>query len=390
MSKKVTFTFGCGDDSGAGRMGYYFSREFVRCGWSVSAICPKPPPGSVSVIERLEEIGVSVDLLLSMSGSLDPRIISRFVGHLERYQPNVVVSIHQQDMKFAGLAARRVGLPYVVSGQNTLTFSGGRLKQKLSSLILGGILNNSCSAVVATSDRVANDFRKILGFRGEVCLQPNGVDTASLVASGRQRDQMRNQLGYSKGDFVITSVGRITNQKNQIGLVNAFQSVAKKHQNAHLLLVGGVTQGFALEAEDRSYMETVCRRINEIGLEKRVTITGWRRDVPDLLAAADLYVQNSLWEGSPLAVVEAMASGLPIVIADNGGVLPRFRHGEHGWIISVDKTKMLETALGSALTMPLDELRDIGRCAQQLACSCYDSNIVSRNFLNIVARCSAM
>lgn len=384
MSKTVTFTFGCGDDSGAGRMGFYFSREFRRAGWDVSAICPKPEPDASSVVERLNEIGVKVDVLSAFSGFLNPRVVNQFAAHLNKHRPNAVVSLHQQDMKFAGLAARRVGLKYVVSGQNILTFSGGRYKQRISGLIMGWILNRSCSLVVATSDRVAADFRRLVGFQGPVCLQPNGVDTAIVRAKSSERDSVREKFGYSRCDCIIASVGRVTQQKNQIGLIDAFNSVANRFKNSHLLIIGGTTQDAALARNDLEYLNMINDRIKKYGLGKKITITGWRKDVPSLLAAADLYVQCSLWEGSPLAVVEAMAAGLPVIVTNNGGILPKFRHGEHGFVVPVNDTRMLGQALQDVLKMPIETRVGMGRCGQQMACSFYDAKIVAQNFVDIV------
>jgi len=362
-------------------MGFYFAREFRRRCWEVAAVCQPPVSAdSASVITRLQEIGVTVDGVGPFSGRLDRTVTRRFADTFRRHRVALVVSMHQVDMKFAGLAAREVGVPYVCSGQNTFTFGGPWWKQQISRRVLGWILNRSCTAVVATSGRVENEFRTLLGYRGRIGVVPNGVDTAVNREAARDRAGVRTELGYSPGDRVFVSVGRISEQKNQLGLVEAFAAAFPRVGAEKLLLVGGVTQDSGHLASGADYQSRLDARIRELRLEDRVQRTGWRRDVPRLLAGADVYVQASLWEGSPLAVVEAMAAGLPVVVADNGGVLPDFRHGIHGWVVPVGDTGALAKALAEVGGCDGDRLRNMGQQAQGLACSRYDAQIVAGQF----------
>ncbi|MFM7099848.1 MAG: glycosyltransferase, partial [Verrucomicrobiota bacterium] len=217
----ATFSLGSSDDSGAGRMALYFARGFQRRGWLVSAVCPEPVAGSASIVDRLVAEGVDVEVVPPFGGRLDRAVIRRFAEHFRRRKSRLVVSLHQQDMKFAGLAALRAGVPYVASGQNTFTFSGGRLRQLASRGVLGWILNRSCREVVATSDRVAGEFRRLLRFRGPVSILPNGVDTRPIREARPARDEVRRSLDHPQGALVVVSVGRTTRQKNQRELVEA-------------------------------------------------------------------------------------------------------------------------------------------------------------------------
>ena len=201
-----------------------------------------------------------------------------------------------------------------------------------------------------------------------------------------RRSTVRAELGYGVLAQVFVSVGRIAPQKNQLGLVEAFAGAFPSTGDARLLRVGGVTQDAGHGTAGADYLRRVEGRIRELGLVERVRITGWRRDVPRFLAAGDVYVQSSLWEGSPLAVVEAMAAGLPVVVANNGGVLPEFRSGTHGWVIPVDDGPALTSALRSAGRLSGGELQTYGRSAQELACGQYDAAIVAGRFFQLASR----
>lgn len=386
----VTFCLGSSDDSGAGRMALYFARGFGRQGWRVSAVCPEPVAGAASIVDRLAAEGVDVELVPPFGGRLDRAVLRRFADHFRRQGSWLVVSLHQQDMKFAGLAARQAGVPYVASGQNTFTFSGGRLRQLASRWVLGWILQRSCSEVVATSDRVAGEFRRLLRYRGPLSVLPNGVDTRPIREARPARDEVRRSLGYPPDALVFVSVGRITRQKNQLGLVEAFHQAFGARAAAHLLLVGGVLEQGGPREEDRSYGQALRARVEALGLADRVQVTGWRRDVPRLLAAGDVYVQASLWEGSPLAVVEAMAAGLPAVVADNGGVLPEFRPGLHGWIVPAGDPAPLVAALRAAAALPPETRATLGARAAELAVGSYDATGVAARFFELASRHAAV
>jgi glycosyltransferase involved in cell wall biosynthesis len=77
-----------------------------------------------------------------------------------------------------------------------------------------------------------------------------------------------------------------------------------------------------------------------------------------------------------------MAAGLPIVVADNGGVLPEFRDGIHGWVVRAGDAGSLSRALSQAGTIDTDRLSEAGRKSQELACALYDAQIVAKQFCN--------
>ncbi len=128
----------------------------------------------------------------------------------------------------------------------------------------------------------------------------------SQFAAPADRPQQRAALGLPMDAFVIGHVGRFSAQKNHRFLVEVAAEVARRIPETRLLLVGvGELQ------------EEIRRLIAEVGLDKRVVFAGSRNDVPSILAAMDVFVFPSLYEGYPLALIEAQAARLPCVISDS-------------------------------------------------------------------------
>lgn len=144
----------------------------------------------------------------------------------------------------------------------------------------------------------------------------NGVDIARFAFSEGARVDGRAELGISPGQTLLLSVGRLTDAKDFPGLIDAV---------GHLLAEG--TPGWraadpeqvVVVAGGGSLREGLVDQARSAGVDQIVRFIGPRDDVPRLLSAADVYVQSSAWEGFPVAPLEAMAAGLPVVATDVGG-----------------------------------------------------------------------
>ena len=132
----------------------------------------------------------------------------------------------------------------------------------------------------------------------------NAVDVASYTYSHEKQAKMREQLGIAE-EMVIGHVGRFNQPKNHPFLLDIFNALLKKEPNAVLLLVGGGDDMPKIEAKAQS-----------LGIAEHVRFLGVRSDVADLLQAMDVFVFPSLYEGLPVTMVEAQASGLPCLISD--------------------------------------------------------------------------
>lgn len=132
----------------------------------------------------------------------------------------------------------------------------------------------------------------------------NAIDVAAYTYDPTKRQEMRRQLGL-ENDFTIGHVGRFNQPKNHPFLIDIFAALLKKEPNAVLLLAGG--------GED---MPKIQAKAQALGVAEHVRFLGVRSDVADLMQAMDVFVFPSLYEGLPVTMVEAQASGLPCLISD--------------------------------------------------------------------------
>ena len=132
----------------------------------------------------------------------------------------------------------------------------------------------------------------------------NAIDAAVYSFDASKREKMRRQLDLT-GELVVGHVGRFNPQKNHPFLLDIFAALLKKEPNAVLLLVGGGAD-----------MPKIQAKAQELGIAERVRFLGVRSDVADLMQTMDVFVFPSLYEGLPVTMVEAQASGLPCIISD--------------------------------------------------------------------------
>ena len=169
-------------------------------------------------------------------------------------------------------------------------------------------------SVAAMSDRIVcvskavHDELVELGIpANRLTVIPIGVEPARFSLAPTAREQVRRDLGIARDVFLLTCVSHLREGKGLEVLIDAMVTVARAHPEVVLALAG--------DGELRESLET---QVREAGLAGNVRFLGMRDDVPDVLAASDLFVSASLAEGGGLVVIEAMAAGVPVVTTPVG------------------------------------------------------------------------
>ena len=134
----------------------------------------------------------------------------------------------------------------------------------------------------------------------------NGIDTEKYRFSEEERSGKRKELGLSPDTVLITNIGRMVEQKNQKRLIDIFALFRESHPDSVLMIVG-----------TGPLEEKLKKEAGNRGVEGSVIFTGERSDVPSLLAASDIFLFPSLFEGLGIVLVEAEAEGLPCVFSSN-------------------------------------------------------------------------
>lgn len=133
----------------------------------------------------------------------------------------------------------------------------------------------------------------------------NAIDAKDYTFNINIRNDKRKEFGISDDSILVGHVGRFFPQKNHDFLIDIFNQFHKDHPNSYLMLVG--------EGELKTSIQD---KVNTLGLEDYVILTGLRSDVNDLLQAMDVFLFPSLYEGLPVSIIEAQAAGLPCLISD--------------------------------------------------------------------------
>lgn len=200
--------------------------------------------------------------------------------------------------------------------------------------------------------------------KGKVNLLKNGLDISLFKYSEEARTARRAELGV-ENNLVIGHVGRFSDQKNHNFLIDIFAEIHKRRSDAVLLLVG--------KGENQPAIE---EKVKAMGIADAVHFLGVRSDVPELLAAMDVFVFPSFFEGMPNTVIEAQATGLPCVIADT--ITPEADiTGLVKYLPLGESEKWAEAALSSLREERLDT-------KEMLIANKYDIDSVAQEFARLV------
>jgi glycosyltransferase involved in cell wall biosynthesis len=197
------------------------------------------------------------------------------------------------------------------------------------------------NGIIVVSDDVVAAFRDAVGYRGDkLRVVPNAADV-ERHSDTTHREGLRAEMGFGPGDHVMTMVGTFKRQKGHAVLIAALGEIATRVPRLHVLLVG---------AGELSH--DICTQVEDAGLTGRVHFLGSRRDVPALLAASDSFVLPSLWEGLSVALVEAMASALPVVATAVSGTRQVMIDGDTGFLVPPGDAPALARAIVELLSDP--------------------------------------
>jgi glycosyltransferase involved in cell wall biosynthesis len=163
--------------------------------------------------------------------------------------------------------------------------------------------------------------------------------------------EAKSALGLDPDRLVVGYVGRLAVQKGIVYLLQAAQQVLASNENVLFVLVG--------EGDlDRSTRQ----RAESLGIEGQVLLTGYRTDIPQVLAALDVFVLPSLYEGMPYTLMEAMAAGRAVVATDVVGNRDLVRHGETGMLVPARDSRALANTIMQLLSAA-DERERLGQVA---------------------------
>ncbi len=277
--------------------------------------------------DRAEAAGIPV-WIDPMRNGPDPRWVVRFRKRLLRERIDLLHS-HEYEMNvYGGAAARAARLP------NVATLHGSVAGTSAKHLLAYRVLGRFGQQLVAVSRDLLDTLSPGVGGSGaDVRIIHNGTPVPPHASSDDRRAQQRADrahIGLPPDGPLFVAVGSLYPVKDHATLLRATASIP----DAHLAIAG------------RGDEEAALRRLaDELGCTERVHLLGLRDDIARILSAADVFVQPSLSEGLPLAVLEAMAHQCCVVATDVGGIAEAVVDGESGLLVPPAAPERLAEAL---------------------------------------------
>lgn len=168
-----------------------------------------------------------------------------------------------------------------------------------------------------------------------------GVDVQKIKSTQVDKTVKRRELGVPEAAFLLVSVGELNRNKNHEVVLRAIANL--KDKNLHYVIAG--------RGELHTFLETLAK---DLGIESQIHLLGYRADVAEIYRAADVCVFPSMREGLPVAVIEAIASGLPVVAADNRGTRECVLEGQSGYLIPFANACLMAEKISFLLMSPND------------------------------------
>ncbi len=304
--------------------------------------------------EQIQSNGMEVYSLGMRSVFGIPLVLWRLVHLIQMSRPDIVQTWMYHADLLGGLAARMAGNRYVIWGIRTTDVRAeGRfataivrwLCARLSSWIPSAII---CAAVASRQAHIAvgYDAKKMV-------VVPNGYDFSWLKASFEERQSMRNQCRINQNEVVVGSLGRFHMVKDQKNFVRAAGLLAPQCSKLRFLMVGR-----GLDWDNTQLVDWIDRS----GCKDRFVLLGEREDVPQCLAAMDIFCLHSLTEGFPNVLAEAMAMGLPCVTTDVGDAAMLL--ADTGVVVPKDDSAALAQGMERLLALDQDARNALGMRAK--------------------------
>lgn len=338
---------------GAQKLLVTFAREAQKRSLETEIICLKDAVDP-QVGADLQACGVTI-IFFPADSLLNPARIWNVTRYFRTTKPDVIQSHLTYANIIGGLTGYAAGIPVVA----TLHSAGkDRRYSKARENLESWVMRHADRRVIAVGSNTANAHRPRLGNQ-KISVVFNAVHAADALTPA-ERFAVRQEIMADEQKMLLISVGRFSTVKAYDDLIRAFEVVHRADDQTMLVLVG-----------DGAMREPWEKLVAELQLTDSVRFLGNRGDVPRLLQASDLYVSSSVVEGMPLAVMEAMSAGLPIV-ATSVGDLPDMINPAYGELVPVRESQKLGKAILTILS-DRQKMREMGSCARQYAAKHFSS-----------------
>ncbi len=301
-------------------------------GYETLLISGKPSlsEGEMFELARNNKINLKTITCMERPISLfkDFKSFIQIIKEIKNFSPDIVHTHTAKAGIIGRLAALICGVPSIYHTYHGNVFKGyfSKFNSKLI-IAIERFFSSFTTKLIALTPNLAKELKNILRpvNKQKITVIPLGLDLSKNLATPRKQNIWRKSVGFSNNDFVIGIVARLVPVKNHKLLINSMKYLCQEHHNLHLAIIGNG------ELENELKIQS-----HNIGLIDRIHFLGITKDVEQVYSDLDLLVLCSKNEGTPVVLIESLASGCPVASINVGGVEEVLNHGEIGRLLSAE------------------------------------------------------
>lgn len=339
--------------------------------WDVTVVSGPQTGSEGSLIETVRERGIELVLEPTLVREVNP--VQDFLAlirltQLMRRGGYQIVHTHSSKAGILGRwAAKLAGVPVIIhtvhgwghhDRQRPLVRAYYILLEKLTLPITDKL-------IAVTGKDIDKGLRDGIGRAENYTVIRSGIELDRFGHPQVARAETRCAWGIPADVPLVGTVTRLSPQKAPLDFVRAAATVARQYPQVWFMMVG--------DGPLRAEVEALAR---EVGIADRLVLTGLRRDVPELMAAFDIFVLSSLWEGLPRVLPQAMATGLPVIATACDGSAEAVASGENGFLVPPGEPQVLAQQVMTLLADPA-VAQQMGTAGQRRAQEFSDQGMVA-------------
>lgn len=313
--------------------------------------------GTDSIVPQLESKGIDCRRLLARRelaehwwSDITPRCIIQFRDLLREVRPDIVHTHVPRPSMWLALGKRlaRTAIPMIYTEHSVQSVYSAR------GVIAHRVFLPVTEHVTCVSETVRDSFIGTWRWPDHaVTVIYNGIES-TRVHQTKPAHVVKSELGIGADESLVCNIANVRDSKGHDVLAHAVRILVEENSRPALCVVAG-----GLTHEPRT-VKALREQIRRLHLEDRLILLGRRDDVPDLLAACDVFCLSSRHEGLPITVLEAMAAGKPVVVTDVGGCAEVVVDGHTGIVVPSENPGALAKAIGTLLANP-ERAHEMGR-----------------------------
>ncbi|MBW7995578.1 MAG: glycosyltransferase family 4 protein [Candidatus Glassbacteria bacterium] len=294
----------------------------------------------------------------------DIKALINLIRLIRREQPDIVHTHTAKAGTLGRIAAKLTGVSVIIHTFHGHVFHSyfGYFQTKFY-LWLERLLAKFTDVIITVGE---HQRREIIDYKiadsDKIVSVPLGLDLKPFVKSDAEPDQLHRELELETGTLLVGIVARLVPIKNHVCFLEAARIISAKNEHVRFLIIG--------DGELRAFLE---RKTRELGLESRVIFMGFQHNLTKIYSGLDIVTLSSFNEGLPVALIEAMAAGKPVVSTDVGGVRDLILDGDNGLLVPSNDHRALADAIQYLLAKP-GRRKMMGEAGRRKAYPLFDKN----------------